>query len=164
MEVQEVVTCCRMSGGLAAGGTLGPRLAQVKMDTLFVRDDAFFMSMADELGGKLAKVSSHFVELKRANAASEAENVALRRARSEAVGVAFDVVDVCRHMEHMWPERWGNFKKMLKKQTLRKVMRSVSAKDRRLVEEHIRWCANYIRNQVGDDRLEKLLTLRSEMA
>jgi hypothetical protein len=53
---------------------------------------------------------------------------------------------------------------MVKKQTLRKIMRKTAAKDRLLVTEDIRWVAEYIRSQVGDERLEKLLTLRSEMA
>jgi hypothetical protein len=134
------------------------------MDTLFVRDSDFMLDLAREFAREMDGVMSHYGELVRANDAANAENVVLRHARSEAVKVASDVVDVMRHLSIHWPKRWASFLKMVKKQTVRKIVRGVKKGDRGVVKGDIEWCAWYIRKQIGEARLEALLTLRSELA
>lgn len=164
MEPQEVASCCRMGAGMMAGGRLGPRLAQVRMDTLFVRDGEFLYDVAMDMASEWSKVGSWWLELKRANELSDRENGAVRRMRSEALVIASELVDVMRHLQKNHPERWQAFEKMVRKQTVRKIMRRVKKEDRGVVRGSILWCAQYIERQVGADRLERLLTLRSEMA
>ena len=165
MELQEVATCCRMSVRLmGSGGSGGPGWAQVNIDTMFVRDSDFLMDLARDLVSEDGDVMSRWMELRRENMLSDRENVALRHARSEAVSVASDVVDVCRHIEKNYPRRWALFAKMLKKQTVRKIMRGVKVKERLLAKEDLAWCGDRIIEVIGAERLERLLTLRNEMA
>ncbi len=161
---QEVATCCRMSAQMMGGEVRGPGWAQVKLDTLFVRDSDFIHDLAKDLAKSWGEVGRMWWEIKEANKLSAEENAKLRRLRSDAVGVASDMIAAMRHLRTHHPRRWASFEKMIKKQTVRKIMRGVKAADRGVVRSDIEWCAWYIKQAVGDDRLEKLLTLRAEMA
>ena len=164
LEPQEVASACRFGVALMGDGRIGPGWAQVNVDTLFVRDGDFLYDLAKQMVREGEDVLVRWLELRRDNALADNENAARRRLRSEAVVVASEVVDLCRHIERNYPRRWAVFSKMLKKQTVRKIMRGVAVKDRMLAKEDIGWCAAFIVRGVGEDRLEKLLTLRSEMA
>jgi hypothetical protein len=165
MELQEVATCCRMSVRIMGSGSGGgPGWAQVNVDTMFVRDGDFLYDLAKEMVREGKDVVSIWAELRRDNKLADAENVSLRRARSEAASVASDVVDLLRGIEKKYPRRWAVFQKMIKKQTVRKIMRSIATGDRLLAKEDLDWCKRYIVAGIGAERLERLLTLRDEMA
>lgn len=166
MEVtaQEIATCCRLGGMLMGDGRMGPGLAQVNMETMFVRDADFFYELAQEMAGKMGDVYSQYHELRRANEESNAENAAKRKARSEAIEIASDVVDVCRHLMRHHRERWQSFEKMIRKQTLRQIVRRDKKRGAALIASDIEWCSTYILDRIGAERLEKLLTLRAIMA
>ena len=165
LSAQEVATCCRLSWMLMSGSG-GPRFAQVRMDTLFVRDMAFWMSLADEMYGKMASMGvqgSRIADLRRANEASNAENAEKRRLRAEAVSVADDVVHAMRHVGRERPEAWRMFEMMIKKQTLRKIVRKTRDRDGASIAADIGWCSSHIVGAVGVSRLELLLTLRQAL-
>lgn len=163
LEAQEVATCCRMGAALM-GGREGPRFAQVSMDTLFVRDADFMTDLARDLARDVGSVYATLWHLVRDNREANEENAARRRARSEAVQIASDLVDVMRSIRKKHPERWRMFQKMIGKQTLRKIVRGSKDRDSRSIRLDVEWCAAEIERAVGGARLEKLLTLRNEMA
>lgn len=167
LNVSEVVTCCRLSLMLmGAGGRDGPRLAQVNLATLFVRDGDFLYDLAREIAKEMqwGGVSDVYAELHRNNRVSDGENVAMRKLRSDAIAVASDVVDVMRHLEKVRSDRWEYWKILMKKQTLRRVMREVSKSDRAVARSALSWCGDRFEELVGTERLEILLTLRRALA
>jgi ATPase subunit of ABC transporter with duplicated ATPase domains len=161
---QEVATCCRMGVVLGSDSRLGPGLAQVNMDTMFVRDADFLMELAQEMAGKLGDVYSQYWELKRANDAANEENAEKRKARTEALEVAVNVVHAMRSLKRDYPKRWQYWEKMVKKQTLRQIVRRSKEASGTEIAADIAWCSDYIRRRVGDRALEKLLTLRAILA
>lgn len=164
MNAQEIATCCRLSLTLMGGQERGPGWAQINMDTLFVRDSDFVYDLAMDLARSAGEVGRWWWEIRRDNALSDSENARERRIRTEAVGVAGELIDIIRHLQRNHPKRWASFEKMVRKQTVNKIMRRVARADRYLVRDEIRWCAEYIEQRLGSERLEKLLTLRAEMA
>jgi len=164
MESQEVATCCRIAWALSSGGDRGPGLSQVKLDTLFVRDFDFMMDLAKDLAKGIGEINAEFHRIRQDNKNSAEENVEKRRARSAAVSVASDVVDVMRHLKNSHEARWQYFEKMIKKQTLRQIVRSSRGGDGLIIAGSIGWCADYISGAIGEERLEVLLTMRTIMA
>lgn len=165
LSAQEIATCCRLAWMLMSGAG-GPRYAQVRMDTLFVRDMAFWMSLADEMYGKMASmeiVGGRIAELREANEKSNAENAAKRRLRAEALVVADDVVHAMRKTERERPEAWRMFHFMIEKQTLRKIVRKCKDRHGASIAADIGWCAGQIERAVGAPRLDVLLTLRQAL-
>lgn len=163
LSSQEVATCCRLAWTLMSGSG-GPQFSQVKMDTLFVRDMDFWRGLAEEMYGKLSDVSAHVAELREANEKSNAENIEKRRLRGEAVAVADDVVHVMRKVQQERPEAWRMFEMMIKKQTLRQIVRRVKSRDSASIAADIGWCSSRISGTIGAARLEVLLTLRAALA
>jgi len=164
MNAQEIATCCRLTLTLMGGQERGPGWAQVNLSTLFVRDADFIHDLAMDLARSAGEVGQWWWRIRRDNELSEAENGVYRRLRTEAVAVAGELIDVIRHLQRNHPRRWDNFEKMVRKQTVRQITRKTKKGDRYLVRDDIRWCAAYIEEKLGPERLEKLLTLRAEMA
>lgn len=164
MNAQEVATCCRISVGLMGGGDRGPGWAQVNMGALFVRDGDFLYDLAREMAREGEGIVERWGEIQRDNQISDSENSARRRLRSEALVVAGEVIDVMRHLEKSRRDRYQWFHKMIKKQTLRQIMRGVNVGDRGVVRASILWCSAHVEAVVGVERLDVLLTLRRAMA
>ena len=156
MSVQEVATCCRVAFKLWSGA-VGPQYAQVNLDTLFVRDEDFWLQLSREL-------SMDASELWAANKAADEQRVEYRKLRSECVEIGAQILGVCSRLKNMRGERWRFFEKMLKGQTVRQIVRRVSVDDKPLVGDSCTWCADQVVQQVGEGQLEKMLTLRTLMA
>ncbi len=163
MEAQEVATCCRGSWSLMAGRE-GPRFAQVSLDTLFVRDQEFMEDLARDMAKNMIEVGMGVGEMMADNKRANNENAEKRRLRGEALKVASDVVDVMRHLRKCEPHRWAMFQKMIRKQTLRQIVRREKTRNSMSIAEDIQWCSDYIVGVVGAERLEILLTLRAMVA
>lgn len=166
MNAQEVATCCRVAWRLMGGKDRGPGLSQVKADTLFVRDGDFMYELALELAREMGKsgVSELWAELMASEKQSNEENAEARRRRSEALVVASDVVDVMRGLRRDYPERWGFWKKMIAGQTLRQIERRTEKRLRPVMRASIAWISGAIEAKIGEEGLEKLLTLRMILA
>jgi len=164
MEPQEIASLCRMSSAMMGDGRIGPGLAQVNMDTMFVRDGDFFYDLAVEMAGELGDVYSHYHELRRGNEASNDEEATKRRMRSEAVKIASELVDVMRHIERGWPERWQTFQMMIRKQTLNKIVRKRKDRAASVLRSDVEWCARAIERHLGVEKLDRLLTIRADLA
>lgn len=162
LNPQEVATCCRIAMALM-GGRGGPRFSQVRLETLFVRDGDFLYDLAREMSREIGGIMARYHEIKRDNEASNRENAAKRRLRSEAVVVASDVVDVMRHLSTNYPERWQYFQKMIAKQTLRQIVRRSDGATGPVIRDGIEWCSSRVEQVIGAGRLETLLTFRSTM-
>lgn len=155
LTVQQVATCVRVSLWLW-GGHVGPGWSQLNVDTIFVRDEAFLLSLAAEI-----RVDAG--ELFRVDREASVEAGEKRRARGEALRVAEIVCGLVARLRKNHGDRWGFFEKMVKGQTLTQVSRSVKRIDRGLARASCAWCAGRFREVIGDVELERLLTFRDHV-